>query len=874
MKRILAFITLTSILFSIMTGNIVFSASGTYAFQTSFEGEWKTADWTDFKPLQEGVIYYGTNTDSRYVTSGSQSLYFLDNATDSYPALMTPLTACQSGEYTLSFDTRVLSGELRAEVRLFTDNSDKFSHKKRSYITIPANTKFETHSIDFIVDSSIKYISVLFISSTKDDITGEGYFDNVKVVRTGDYFFDAIQNKMTNASAGTEIVIKNGSYKDVNLNFTTSGTDAKPVILRAETPGKVIFTGDSSLKISGSYLVVEGIRYEEITNLTPIVLSGNNCTIRDCALYKFGATSDTIDTVRHWLNLSGSNCLIENCFFSTNPSVAKGQMISGDARDTNVRNTIKNCYFGDIAYQTENSYEAIRLGSSVYSFNNCKSKIQGCFFYQCNGEGETISVKSCENIVRYNTLYDNHGGIVLRHGNRNQVYGNLFVGGDSDKNYRETGIRVIGEDHKIHDNYFYNLPVKSPVLLLANGCSYDGIQNSWYYPVRNAEIYNNTIIGGDRTLTIGNYVENKENLSKNTVMAPQGKIYNNAIVSYSGTNPLMQNGDPDAGKADTAYNQIEFTNNYFYGKALGYVKNGVNTVPNGISNEYFRLVQNGKYFKPENGTGADISIVKKAPTSPFDIISDWVKEVYYDTGKVTFEVAVDDPFNDKSAHINNIIPFDVSVTGDSKEDSVKLYENNTLVKGNSKTVSCNPTMKVVATPLANKEVTWFVNGKMLNESNIDTLGVITDSVHSNELIINNVTENFNIEVEFNYISTIPDEISGTFSKVKGTANKENPLIVKTSKGEEKITGKYALIAKKIFVTPLIKVKEWGVKVSANGAEFIKMPSDISLTTNGTFGIVLFNLEDGKTYKVKPYAIYLDANNNEKSVEGTVENITE
>ena len=32
------------------------------------------------------------------------------------------------------------------------------------------------------------------------------------------------------------------------------------------------------------------------------------------------------------------------------------------------------------------------------------------------------------------------------------------------------------------------------------------------------------------------------------------------------------------------------------------------------------------------------------------------------------------------------------------------------------------------------------------------------------------------------------------------------------------------------------------------AEFIKMPSDISLTTNGAFGIVLFNLEDGKTYK--------------------------
>ena len=66
---------------------------------------------------------------------------------------------------------------------------------------------------------------------------------------------------------GDEIVFANGTYSDFRLNFKANGTEAAPIILRAESPGQVVFRGRSQLFIDGNYLVVAGFKYDQITGV-------------------------------------------------------------------------------------------------------------------------------------------------------------------------------------------------------------------------------------------------------------------------------------------------------------------------------------------------------------------------------------------------------------------------------------------------------------------------------------------------------------------------------------------------------------------------------------------------------------------------------
>jgi hypothetical protein len=66
-------------------------------------------------------------------------------------------------------------------------------------------------------------------------------------------------------------------------------------------------------------------------------------------------------------------------------------------------------------------------------------------FVNCAGEREMLSIKSSDNVIRYNTLKNSSGAeLCIRHGNRNQVYGNYLTG--------TQGMRVYGKDNVFHSN--------------------------------------------------------------------------------------------------------------------------------------------------------------------------------------------------------------------------------------------------------------------------------------------------------------------------------------------------------------------------------------------------------------------------------------
>jgi len=119
---------------------------------------------------------------------------------------------------------------------------------------------------------------------------------------------------------GDTVVWTNGTYSDQEVNFIRFfGTAEAPIVLMAETPGGVIFTGESPMTIYGTHLVVEGFNWREgvgENNHVQFRRSGSStdlatdCTIRNCAFDNL--ITEAPDKSR-WVVLYGQGNVVENC---------------------------------------------------------------------------------------------------------------------------------------------------------------------------------------------------------------------------------------------------------------------------------------------------------------------------------------------------------------------------------------------------------------------------------------------------------------------------------------------------------------------------------------------------------------------------------
>src|SRR5262245_41235085 len=142
----------------------------------------------------------------------------------------------------------------------------------------------------------------------------------------------------------------------------------------------------------------------------------------------------------------------------------------------------------------------MRIGTSDVSMNVSRTLVENNYFEQCDGELEIISNKSCENVYRYNTFRRSKGMFTLRHGNRCVVESNWFFG---DGVEGSGGIRVIGEDHKIYNNYLQDITGDgvSSALTFVNGTTNPRLNE--YFQVKNAIVCFNTIVNPKQGIYIG-----------------------------------------------------------------------------------------------------------------------------------------------------------------------------------------------------------------------------------------------------------------------------------------------------------------------------------------------------------------------------------
>src|ERR1700741_1349341 len=72
---------------------------------------------------------------------------------------------------------------------------------------------------------------------------------------------EELNNANKNAKPGDSIILQNGEWKNVTISLDCIGSKDKPVIIKAQTPGKVLITGNSKLKIGGQYIIVDGLYF-------------------------------------------------------------------------------------------------------------------------------------------------------------------------------------------------------------------------------------------------------------------------------------------------------------------------------------------------------------------------------------------------------------------------------------------------------------------------------------------------------------------------------------------------------------------------------------------------------------------------------------
>lgn len=342
---------------------------------------------------------------------------------------------------------------------------------------------------------------------------------------------------MQKAKPGYSIVLKNGEWKHAKLIVSGFGTKENPITIKAETPGDVILTGSSELKIAGEYIVVEGLWFKDGgTNSKSVVTFRKNSTeyasnsrLTNCTFSYYNPTDPSLST--HWVDIWGKNNRVDHNNFTgkTNHGTTVVVWLKGDEHIEN-NHRIDHNFFGFRPELGVNGGETIRIGTSTYSMKSSKTIVENNTFQQCNGEIEIISNKSDDNIFRNNLFLESEGTLTLRHGNNALVENNVFIGNNKPKT---GGIRIINEGHIVRNNLLIGLTgneTRAPISVM------NGVPNSplnRYNQVKNAEIINNTIIGcGPIEFGVGKDEEK--------TLAPESTTFaNNLILNEAQKQPII-----------------------------------------------------------------------------------------------------------------------------------------------------------------------------------------------------------------------------------------------------------------------------------------------------------------------------------------------
>lgn len=357
-----------------------------------------------------------------------------------------------------------------------------------------------------------------------------------------------LETAISNATAGSEIILKDGSYNNVFVNINKNGTNSSPIVVKAQNPGSVFLTGNSRVYMRGTYITVSGFIFQNPSNL---IENGNtiepvfelnqcdNCTVTNNKIDAYNGTDAQKTLKFKWVYIIDGQ-YIEISHNSFIGKYGVGSIINDNRSNSNEDYLkIHHNYFADrVPVDNDinglNDQDAIRIGTSTTSLSDSYSEVYDNYFYNWSGEVEIISNKSGKNKYYNNTFRDYQGTLTLRHGNGCEVFNNYFF---ADNNSFTGGIRIIGEDHKVYNNYIEGINSFKPTGSSSNVTGginvMNGVTNpalNQYYQVKNAQIVNNTFVNCDYAIRIGTSLGGTE--EPVNLMVANNIMYNTSINAY------------------------------------------------------------------------------------------------------------------------------------------------------------------------------------------------------------------------------------------------------------------------------------------------------------------------------------------------------
>ncbi|MFH8533831.1 chondroitinase-B domain-containing protein [Streptomyces tendae] len=355
---------------------------------------------------------------------------------------------------------------------------------------------------------------------------GDGEPSPVRTVRVADS--DELEAAFEDARAGDRILLADGTYA-VGRMTGKNGTAAEPITVVAENRGQAVID-DGQLEVAdSSYVTFEGLKF---TNSDTLKITGSNHVRLSRNHFRL-----TEESSLKWVLLQGENShhnRIDHNLFEDKHQRGNFITVDGSETEQSQHDRIDHNHFRDIGPRAENEMEAVRVGESALSRSSGFTIVEANLFENCDGDPEIVSVKSNDNVVRYNTIRASQGVVAQRHGNRGEFYGNFFLGEGKEGT---GGIRLYGQDHKVYNNYFEGLTGTGydAALQIDGGDVDTSGALSAHWRVYRATVVNNTFVNNVSNIEIG----------ANYELAPVDSVIADNLVAGSRGKLINEVKDPD-----------------------------------------------------------------------------------------------------------------------------------------------------------------------------------------------------------------------------------------------------------------------------------------------------------------------------------------
>jgi poly(beta-D-mannuronate) lyase len=445
--------------------------------------------------------------------------------------------------------------------------------------------------------------------------------------------------EMSNAKDGQTIIIPSGRYENLGVVNIT----ANNVTIKAQDAGETLLTGLVQIVTKGNNISLDSLVFTEggpAERFGAVRLEGSNNTLQNSTFFYFNENYAYEPDERRseypkylWVSLWGKDAKVINNRFEGKhkrgtligvqkniDDKADNHIISDNIFYSQKKNRYNELDIEEAVRYNGNSWEAIRIGDSKSSQWPSRTQFVNNLIVDSDGERELISVKSGENRIAGNTIFESASMISLRHGKANVVEDNVIIGNLKDDT---GGIRVYDENHTVQNNYITGLRgsggkiagnadvrggvvINTGIIDVENNAKLDqsvkGQELNKQWTPKNIAVKNNTLVDVEFGMVHGNQSHRVSLFDNSTVE----NTYSGDKVAF--TNNVVFNKDKalQSLRADPAIKLTNptYDNEVYFGKTEGF-----DSLPNGISSEKpsYKMINGFYQFE---GVGADVSRLK------------------------------------------------------------------------------------------------------------------------------------------------------------------------------------------------------------------------------------------------------------------------